>query len=220
MIRLKDLLFEQTKTVVKKTPSQAVAKPLQPNKVMEPQHITRGLEIANKLKQRGFTDEQAAAITGNFWAESEFNPAVSGMGGAKGLMQWTGNRKVNLINYAKKQGKVWTDEDTQLDFLKHELSDPWEKRQFDSGMAGQDVAAKAKGFYSKSERANAPDSIVDRIHGAQEIYKNLVNPATVTNQAANTTNSTTPTTTTTETPTTTTTETPATTTAPTNQKTK
>lgn len=217
MIRLKDLLFEQTKTVVKKTPTQAVAKPLQPNKVMEPQHITRGLEIANKLKQRGFTDEQAAAITGNFWAESEFNPAVSGMGGAKGLMQWTGNRKANLINYAKKQGKAWTDEDIQLDFLKHELSDPWEKRQFDSGMAGQDVAAKAKGFYSKSERANAPDSIVDRIHGAQEIYKNLVNPAASTNQLTNPTNTTTNSTT----PATTTTETPATTTAPTtNQKTK
>ena len=208
MIRLKDLLFEQTKKVVKTAPTPKVVKPLEPQKKMEDHHITRGLEIANKLKQRGFTDEQAAAITGNFWAESEFNAGISGLGGAKGLMQWTGARKANLINYAKQQGKTWTDEDTQLDFLKHELSDPWEKKQFDSGMLGKDVAAKAKGFYSKSERANAPDSIPDRIHGAQEIYKNLVNPTATTDQAVNATttptNSTTPTTTTATSPTTTT----------------
>ena len=49
MIRLKDLLFEQTKKVVKTTPTPKVVTPLQPQKKMEDHHITRGLEIANKF---------------------------------------------------------------------------------------------------------------------------------------------------------------------------
>lgn len=42
-------------------------------------------------------------------------------GKAIGLIQWDSGRRVNLVNYAKEQGKNWWDATVQLEFLKIEI---------------------------------------------------------------------------------------------------
>ncbi len=85
---------------------------------------------------RPLTALQAAAFMGNFYQESRYNPAIiqsgraydearamnRGVGGyGFGLVQWDGTRRVDLLEYAKQQGKDWRDISLQLAFITHEL---------------------------------------------------------------------------------------------------
>jgi len=122
----------------------------------------RGAEISAKLQDRGFSQTEAAAIVGNLHAESSFNTgAINLSSGASGLMQWTGARKEALKAYAKGLGKDWTDEATQLDYIRKELKDDngYEATQFKKAMeAGQGDPAKAAYYFAKYvERPNASE---------------------------------------------------------------
>lgn len=137
--------------------------------------------VYSGLVQRGFSKEEAAAITGNIRAESTFNTgAVNPKSGAFGLMQWLGSRKTNLIQFAGDRGKSATDLGVQLDFIKWELSggDPYETSQFRKAMAyGSDVESKTRGFAYEVERASSEEiqgSMGKRLGAAKSVYGSTV----------------------------------------------
>lgn len=88
--------------------------------------IDDGLEIVQGLVDRGIDPKVAAALAGNMWQESKFNPAVRPESAAYvGLIQWgdylgkkqgPGARKTNLITKPN-----WKDREVQLDYIKNEL---------------------------------------------------------------------------------------------------
>ena len=129
------------------------------------------------LMDRGFTKIEAAAIVGNLWAESGFDPkAVNPKSRAYGLMQWLDGRKDKLDELARDKGKSIDDVDLQLDYIAWELKggNPYETSQFQKAMAyGDSVALKTKGFGYEVERAadwELEDSMDDRIGAAQSAY--------------------------------------------------
>lgn len=80
----------------------------------------RARQMARFLKglDHRATKEGIAAILGSWEFESGgLNPhAVNPNGGASGLGQWLGGRKSNLMAYARRHGKSWTDAATQIRF--------------------------------------------------------------------------------------------------------
>lgn len=83
----------------------------------------------NFFISQGFSEAAAAGVLGNIQWESGFNPAILEQGGADsghGLCQWgdekTGGRFFNLQAFADSRGKEWTDLETQLYFVIHELN--------------------------------------------------------------------------------------------------
>lgn len=130
------------------------------------------------LKSQGFSDAAAAAIMGNWFAESSMNPgAIESNGEGHGLAQWSYSRKQDLFNFAKSKGKDWKDLQTQLEFFMHEINGP-ELWRF-GGQAGlnkfknmTDPAAAAKYFSDKYERPGTPRMHV-RTGKAQEYYNQL-----------------------------------------------
>lgn len=145
--------------------------------------LTKGVSIARQLMSRGFTDIEAAAIVGNMWAESTFNPAAKNSIGAFGLLQWLGARKKELIKFAKSKRANPANLSTQLDFIKYELKDAYkgeyayEQHMFNKAMkVGKDVMSKAAGFAKFSERPNAAElnaSIKSRKIAAKNVYDAL-----------------------------------------------
>lgn len=86
--------------------------------------------IWNFCKKKGLGDTQAAAICGNAFQESGYNPSAlqgsetsTAYGNAAGLWQWDGGRKTNLFQYAKTNDKKWTDIEIQLNYMWKELND-------------------------------------------------------------------------------------------------
>lgn len=137
--------------------------------------------IYSGLVQRGFTKEEAAAITGNIKAESSFRTdALNKSSGAFGLMQWLGGRKTRLIQFAQQKGKPVTDLNVQLDYIVWELmgGNSYETAQFKKAMAyGPDVASKTIGFAYEVERASAAElegSMSKRVGAAKSVYKSSV----------------------------------------------
>jgi SepF-like predicted cell division protein (DUF552 family) len=133
--------------------------------------------IYSGLVQRGFTKEEAAAITGNIRAESSFRTGeVNPTSGAFGLMQWLGGRKARLIQFAQQKGKPATDLNVQLDYIVWELKggNSYETAQFKKAMAyGPDVASKTRGFAYEVERASAAEiegSLAKRVGAAKSVY--------------------------------------------------
>lgn len=85
-------------------------------------------KVWNYLKSKGFSDEQAAAIMGNFAWESgdpTFNKATSSEqvdgGGGFGIAQWTGGRRTEITQAASNQGKNLIDLSFQLDYFYTEM---------------------------------------------------------------------------------------------------
>lgn len=146
-------------------------------------NINTGKSLAQSLINRGFTKIQAAAIVGNMWAESTFNPTAIGSGGDFGLMQWLGVRKKALAAYAKKRKSSMTNLTVQLDFIKYELLDEYdgtyayETRQFQKAMNyGKTIADKAEGFAKFCERPKAgalKASLPTRRKVAQQVFNIL-----------------------------------------------
>ena len=90
--------------------------------------------IWNFCKKKGLGDTQAAAICGNAFQESGYNPSAlqgsetsTAYGNAAGLWQWDGGRKTSLFQYAKTNYKKWTDIEIQLNYMWKELNDGYYK---------------------------------------------------------------------------------------------
>ncbi|MGR3456084.1 phage tail tip lysozyme [Pseudooceanicola sp.] len=79
--------------------------------------------VFGRLLERGMPPHIAAGFVGNFMVEAGvmMNPSIRGDGGAAhGIAQWN-DRAPALKAFARKRGTDWTDLDTQIDFLWHEL---------------------------------------------------------------------------------------------------
>ncbi len=110
-----------------------------------------GTTIKEGLVKRGFSNDEAAAITGNIYAESAFNSkAVNPSSKAFGLMQWLGDRKRKLHS---KYGDNPTTEN-QLDYIAWELQggNKYESNQFAKAMRGKTLEEKTYGFAKHVER--------------------------------------------------------------------
>lgn len=82
--------------------------------------------IYNRLKQHGLPEKSIAAVMGNLYAESRFQPKAVGDknipgGSSVGIAQWRESRKRGLIDFAKKKGKSPDDISTQVDYLMREI---------------------------------------------------------------------------------------------------
>jgi len=143
-------------------------------------YLTTATSLAKQLISRGFSQIEAAAIVGNMWAESTFDPTATNSIGAIGLLQWLGTRKDALLDYAKQHKKKWNTIPLQLDFIKYELLDAYdgkyayEQHKFNQAMQfGKTVSDKAHGFAVHSERPNQTeltDSLTTRKIAAKNVY--------------------------------------------------
>ena len=96
-----------------------------PQTLTPPQSQSPGAAIYGAVLQRGYPPVQAAALTGNIQRESNFNPAMPNpREGGLGFLQWNSNRLQHLQAFAAQRGTSVTDPNTQLDFIKWELSGP------------------------------------------------------------------------------------------------
>ena len=105
------------------------------------------------LKSKGLNNEACAAVLGNIERECHFDiNAVESNGEGHGLIQWSYDRKTNLLNYAKSQNKPWTDIDVQLEFLWAELTST-EKGSLNMLQNATDVKSAAIMFNKMFERS-------------------------------------------------------------------
>lgn len=76
------------------------------------------------LISKGYSPEAVAAVMGNIYAESRFDPSIIevGSGAGFGLCQWTGSRRAQLEGYAAAKGVSPSDINTQIEFLVAELT--------------------------------------------------------------------------------------------------
>lgn len=82
-------------------------------------------DIYNRYRAAGFTDVEAAALTGNIGAESSFDTRVVSHDeyGSEGLIQFTDDRLQGLKDFAAEKGLDPYDWKTQIDFSIHELTE-------------------------------------------------------------------------------------------------
>ena len=76
----------------------------------------------NYFKSKGYTDQQAAAIVGNFQQESGVDPSRVNSIGMRGIAQWDPNRWRNLEKFASAKNLDPNSLEAQLQFTQHELS--------------------------------------------------------------------------------------------------
>ena len=76
----------------------------------------------------GCNKYQVAGIMGNIMQESWFNPkTVNSKSGAFGILQWNGNRKIYLNDYASKNGYSADNMGIQLAYFRYEVKSIWGK---------------------------------------------------------------------------------------------
>ena len=120
--------------------------------------------IMNRLEGEGLTPTAAVGIVANLKAESNLDPAIKQLSGGpgRGLAQREkGGRydtdPINLVKFAKKKGTDWSDLDTQIDFILHEMErHPEYKRVKDMLNKAGNVEDATLIFLKKYEKAGTP----------------------------------------------------------------
>lgn len=132
-------------------------------------------DIYNRYRQNGLSDVEAAAMTGNVGAESNFSTTVtSGDGyGSRGLVQFTGDRlngENGLLKFAERKGLDPWDWRTQVDFS------VWELRNTESAaleaMRARPDATPGEMARIVREKYERPDPAVARDEVRAEIAEN------------------------------------------------
>lgn len=128
-------------------------------------HKDKAMQIMDKLvNEKGYSVKLAAALAGNMFKESGFNPAIESPGGTYvGLVQWGGGRKDKL-----KKKPNWKSLDTQINFIEEELNGSYSKVKA-AIEAAPTVEAAAEIVGRKYEVCADPTS-EKRIQGAKEIH--------------------------------------------------
>ena len=139
--------------------------------------------IMNRLTEAGLTPIAAIGIVANLKAESNLDPTTKQItkykptkvyGRGRGLAQWErGGRfdtdRINLLKFAEKRGTDWTDLDTQIDFIIHEMTvHPEYKRVKDMLNKAQDIEEATMLFLTKYEKAGKPHTS-NRLKYAQDM---------------------------------------------------
>lgn len=91
------------------------------------------------MLKHGYTQPQAAAMTGHAQQESGIRTDATGDNGtAKGVFQWRGDRLAGLHSFAQATGQDVNSLDTQLGYMDHELNTT-ERKAGDALRAATDV---------------------------------------------------------------------------------
>lgn len=131
-----------------------------------------GLEMVRGLIARGYPAHQAAALAGHFLQESGGNPsALNKDEGAFGLSQWRLDRRANLEDFAKSQGREASDANLQLDFLRHEMTNGSEKKAGAAFLAAPDVATASAAL--KPYIRYGDDSAGTRLANANGLFSQI-----------------------------------------------
>ena len=135
--------------------------------------IEDGLEIVQGLVDRGIDPKVAAALAGNMWQESRFDPAVRPESATYvGLIQWgdylgkkqgPGARKTNLITKPN-----WKDREVQLDYIKNELDGTY-KSVIPAVMSAPTIQKAAEIVARKYEGCADPTN-PNRLNSAAQLY--------------------------------------------------
>lgn len=131
-------------------------------------------DVYNRLRQNGFTDSEAAGITGNIAQESMFDTEALSKDGynSHGLVQWTGDRKAHLERFAKENGLDPTDWRTQVDFISEEMNTT-ERAAFEAlrknpNITPEEAAHIVREQYERPDPAVANDAYRQQV--AREVY--------------------------------------------------
>lgn len=111
-------------------------------------------KIWNYFKKQGFSDAGTAGIMANLYHESGYKSEQRQLGGGpgRGLAQWEGPRFTALQNFARERSKPWTDMQTQLDFLMHEMKTNHSAsfiESFKTSTSAYDSAAKFENIFER-----------------------------------------------------------------------
>ena len=178
---------ERPKTSVKVRPniSQKAETPVKvrPNisqDISSPQ--ARARHAFYKLMLSGLTRTAAIGIVANLKAEAgeELKSDIVQLRGGpgRGLRQWEkGGRfdtdRINLVSFAKKRGKKWTDFNTQIDFIIHELTVHPEYMRVKQMLNNADSVEDATLiFLKKYEKAGVPHT-GKRLRYAKELEQTM-----------------------------------------------
>lgn len=131
-------------------------------------------DVYNRLRQNGFTDSEAAGITGNIAQESMFDTEALSKDGynSHGLVQWTGDRKAHLEQFARENGLDPKDWRTQVDFISEEMNTT-ERAAFEAlrknpNITPEEAARIVREQYERPDPAVANDAYRQRV--AREVY--------------------------------------------------
>lgn len=131
-------------------------------------------DVYNRLRQNGFTDSEAAGITGNIAQESMFDTEALSKDGynSHGLVQWTGDRKAHLEQFARENRLDPTDWRTQVDFISEEMNTT-ERAAFEAlrknpNITPEEAARIVREQYERPDPAVANDAYRQQI--AREVY--------------------------------------------------
>ena len=131
-------------------------------------------DVYNRLRQNGFTDSEAAGITGNIAQESMFDTEALTKDGynSHGLVQWTGDRKAHLEQFARENGLDPKDWRTQVDFISEEMNTT-ERAAFEAlrkkpNITPEEAARIVREQYERPDPAVANDAYRQQV--AREVY--------------------------------------------------
>lgn len=143
------------------------------------------LLICMYLREKGVNDVQIAAICGNIFGESGYNPEsveYDENGNEKeghGLCQWSYDRKNQLYKYAASKEKDWKDINVQLDFLWAELKREGDATSYTNRQLNwsqfEDVSdvEEATKFFEKQFERSLNGCGQNRIDEAKRVYEQL-----------------------------------------------
>lgn len=121
------------------------------------------------------TKKGAAAVLGNLHQESGLRPeAVEGNGEGHGIVQWSFGRKTGLMNFARSQGKSWSNLEVQLQYMKKELNGSY-KTSLDVIQSATLIADATYKFHRLYEGSNDTEAMIkaNRIDVAFKYYRAL-----------------------------------------------
>lgn len=131
-------------------------------------------DVYNRLRQNGFTDSEAAGITGNIAQESMFDTEALSKDGynSHGLVQWTGDRKAHLEQFARENRLDPKDWRTQVDFISEEMNTT-ERAAFEAlrknpNITPEEAAHIVRKQYERPDPAVANDAYRQQV--AREVY--------------------------------------------------
>jgi hypothetical protein len=132
-----------------------------------------GLEIVKGLVERGFDPKVAAAIAGNMWQESKFNPMAGSPSKYFGLIQWGGSRVSKL-----KTKPNWKTVDAQLDFVADELLNGSYKNIYNTYINKPDLPVKKLAeIVGKRYEGCADPTNPNRLKSAEELLNKYTKEA-------------------------------------------
>lgn len=151
-------------------------------------------KVWNFLVSKGLTVAAVCGIMGNLRQESGAgmpSDVVNSIG-ASGICQWLGSRKTGLKNFAKQQGKDWTDVQIQMEWMWKELNGADsttksilnKKGGLDKLINSSDMGWVVVTFEVSFERAGAHEKHYDkREKFGQEYYDKFAKGASMSSKA-------------------------------------